>query len=108
MNKSICAVALLITIAGFITVAAGRIAPAQEKNKDKDNQEVKEAPEESGKTEVYMAKDGWRFRIKSPEGKSIAVGTVSFDKKEDCLKAVDVVKTALAKGKVIEIGDEKK
>jgi uncharacterized protein YegP (UPF0339 family) len=106
MGKIIRAIVLFSSITGLMTAAGATIVPTQVKDKDK--KEVKATPEESGNTEVYMAKDGWRFRIKNPEGKSIAVGVIAFDKKEDCLKAVDVVKTAMLKGKVIEIKDEKK
>jgi uncharacterized protein YegP (UPF0339 family) len=87
-----------------MTSAAWQSAPAQDKAK----KEVKAAPDQPGHAEVYMAKDGWRFRIKNPEGKSIAIGTIGFEKKEDCLKALDVVKGALTKGKVVEIDGEKK
>jgi hypothetical protein len=110
MGKFLRAVVLFSAIAGLMTAAGATLAPAQvkDKEKDKDKKDVKTAAEESGYTEVYMAKDGWRFRIKNPEGKSIAVGVISFEKKEDCLKAVEVVKTAMLKGKVIEIKEEKK
>ena len=54
-----------------------------------------------------MAKDGWRFRIKNAEGKSIAISTTGHDKKEDVMKLLDTVKATLTKGKV-EIKDDKK
>jgi uncharacterized protein YegP (UPF0339 family) len=108
MGKFLRALVLFSAIAGLMTAAGATFAPAQVKDKDKEKKDVKPTTEESGSTEVYMAKDGWRFRIKNPEGKSIAVGVISFEKKEDCLKAVEVVKTAMLKGKVIEIKDEKK
>ncbi|HEV3440661.1 MAG TPA: DUF1508 domain-containing protein [Gemmata sp.] len=112
MGKILRAVVLFAAIAGLMTAVGSAIAPAQvkdkDKDKDKDKKDTKAAPEEIGVTEVYKATDGWRFRIKSPDGKSLAIGTVMFDKKEDCLKAVEVVKTALLKGKVVELKDEKK
>jgi uncharacterized protein YegP (UPF0339 family) len=108
MGKILRAVVLFAAIAGLMTAVGSAIAPAQVKDKDKDKKDTKAAPEEIGATEVYKAADGWRFRIKSPDGKSLAIGTVMFDKKEDCLKAVEVVKTALLKGKVVELKDEKK
>ena len=109
MGKLICALVLFASIALLMTAAGATIAPAQVKDKDgKDKKDTKATTEDFGVTEVYMAKDGWRFKIKTPEGKSLAVGTISFDKKEDALKAVEVVKTALTKGKVVEIKDEKK
>ena len=91
----------LMSAGGLITVA-----PAQVKDKDK-KKDAKEA-EEIGVTEVYMAKDGWRFRIKNAEGKSIAIGVVGHDKKEDAMKVVEQVKHTLNKGKVDVIKEEKK
>jgi hypothetical protein len=110
MNKLLRALVLFAAIAGLMTAAGVAVEPAQvkDKDKDKDKKDAKPMAEENGNTEVYMAKDGWRFRIRNPEGKSIAIGTISFEKKEDCLKAVEVVKTAMLKGKVIEIKEEKK
>jgi hypothetical protein len=89
----------LMAAGGLITVA-----PAQDKDKGK----TKAAPEEIGVTEVYKAKDGWRFRIKNHEGKSVAIGTVGQDTKEEAVKIVEFVKTTLVKGKVEVLKEEKK
>jgi len=93
----------LMSAGGLITVA-----PAQVKDKDKDKKKDAKEAEEIGVTEVYMAKDGWRFRIKNAEGKSIAIGVVGHDKKEDAMKVVEQVKHTLNKGKVEVIKEEKK
>ncbi len=112
MSQLFRAALLSAAIAGLITTTAIPAAPAQVKKKDdkKDTKkDTKVAPgDEVGVTEVYMAKDGWRFRIKNSEGKSIAIGTIGFEKQADALKAVDMVKTALTKGKVNVLKDEKK
>jgi uncharacterized protein YegP (UPF0339 family) len=92
--------ALLALVAALVAAAGVSNAPAQPKDK-KDKEEV-------GTVEVYQAKDGWRFRVKNAEGKSVAIGTIGYDKKEDCLKVVDFVKTTLGKVKVTEIKEEKK
>lgn len=107
---------LFAAIAG-LTVGAGLpVAPAQVKKDDKktDPKDVKkddkktDAKDGIGVAEVYMAKDGWRFRIKNAEGKSIAIGTVGFEKKDEAMKALDAIKATLTKGKVVEIKEEKK
>jgi uncharacterized protein YegP (UPF0339 family) len=110
MGKFLRAFALFAAIAALMssTAVTSTMAQVKDKEKEKDKKDVKPTTEEPGSTEVYMAKDGWRFRIKNPEGKTLAVGVIAFEKKEDCLKAVEVVKTAVSKGKVIEIKDEKK
>lgn len=104
---------LLAVVAGLMISAGAPVAPAQVKDKDKkdDKKDVKKSDakdEEIGVTEVYMAKDGWRFRVKNAEGKSIAIGTVGFDKKEEAMKTVELLKATLTKGKVVEIKEEKK
>ena len=93
--------ALFALVAALVASTNVSHAPAQGKDKDKDKDEV-------GTIEVYKAKDGWRFRVKNAEDKSVAIGTVGYDKKEDCLKAVDFIKTTMAKAKVTEIKEEKK
>ncbi len=112
MVKLFRSLALVGVISGLVTVTDLSVAPAQVKDKDKekkdDKAKVDPKADEAGLTEVYKAKDGWRFRIKGPEGKSIAIGTVGFDKKEDALKMLEHVKTALAKVTVLESKDEKK
>ena len=77
MSKLFRAVVLVAALGAVM--AAGNLAttaPAQEKKK-------KATKEEVGITEVYKAKDGWRFRIKNLDGKSVAIGTVGFDTKDE-------------------------
>ena len=104
MGKLCRAVVLLAAIVA-VMYAGGltSIAPAQVKGK-----KGKGKPDEVGVTEVYKAKDGWRFRIKNGSGKSVAIGTVGFETKEDAEKMVDYVKTTLDKGKVNVLKEEKK
>lgn len=105
---------LFAAMAALVTATGLTSAPAQVKDKDKKTDKKTEdkakvdAPEEVGVAEVYLAKDGWRFRIKNAAGKSIAIGTVGYDKKEDCMKVLDVVKATLSKGKIVEMPEEKK
>ncbi len=102
----VAGIGALISAGGLVTVA-----PAQDKkDKDtkKDKKDTKATKEEIGVTEVYKAKDGWRFRIKNAEGKSVAIGTVGQDTKEEALQIVEFVKTTLAKGKVDVLKEEKK
>src|SRR5262249_60138585 len=112
MGKLLRLCVLFGAIAALMSATGLTTAPAQVKDKKDDKAKVDDkktdAKEEIGVTEVYMAKDGWRFRVKNTEGKSIAIGTIGYDKKEDCLKVVDAVKATLTKGKVVEIKDDKK
>ncbi len=101
MRTLIRSFALFALVAALVAAAGVSSAPALQKDK-KDKDEV------VGTIEVYKAKDGWRFRVKNAEDKSVAIGTVGYDKKEDCLKAVEFIKTTMAKAKVTEIKEEKK
>jgi uncharacterized protein YegP (UPF0339 family) len=102
VRKLFHAFALFAVIAALIAAGGLSTAPAVQKDKDK------EKKDEIGKIEVFQAKDGWRFRVVNEEGKSVAIGTVGFEKKEDCLKTLEYVKTTLAKAKVTEIKSDKK
>ena len=111
MRQLLRASVLFIAIAGLtVATSLNNPAPAQVKDKDKDKKDKKDdkasAPE-VGTIEVWQAKDGWRFRVRVDD-KSIAVGTIGYEKKEDALKAVEAVKAAMAKGKVVEVKDDKK
>ncbi len=113
MGKILRSFVLFAAIAGLMTATGLATAPAQVKDKDKKvdpkdaKKDVKKA-EEPGVTEVYMAKDGWRFRIKNAEGKSVAIGTIGFATKEDALRAIEMVKSTLNKGKLVDLKVEKK
>ena len=96
-------IALFAIVAAIVASAGLSDAPARQKEKDKDKK-----ADEVGTIEVYQAKDGWRFRIKNAEDKSVAIGTVGYETKAECLKAVDFVKTTMAKAKVTEIKEDKK
>ena len=104
MRTLLRSLALFAVVAALVASAGLSDAPARQKEKDKDAKKA----EEVGTIEVYQAKDGWRFRVKNAEGKSVAIGTVGYDKKEECLKAVDFLKTTMAKAKVTEVKDDKK
>ncbi|MCI0703174.1 MAG: DUF1508 domain-containing protein [Planctomycetia bacterium] len=100
MRKLFHAAVLFAGIAMLFAFCGLPSAPAQKKDKD-----------EVGTVEIYQAKDGWRFRVKNSEGKSIAIGTVGYEKKEDCEKVVEFLKTTMAKAKPVIIpgkGKEKK
>jgi uncharacterized protein YegP (UPF0339 family) len=112
MRKLIRSFVLFCAIAGIVASAALSDAPARQKDdkKDpkKDDKKDTKGAADVGAIEVYMAKDGWRIRVKNAEGKSVAIGTVGYDKQEDALKTVDFLKNTFAKGKVsVEKADKK-
>jgi hypothetical protein len=104
MSKLFRAVVLFAAIGAVM--AAGNLttfAPAQEKKKA-----PKVGKEEVGVTEIYKAKDGWRFKVMNSAGKSVAIGTVGFDTPDEAENMVEFVKNTLVKGKVNVSKDVKK
>lgn len=95
----------LATAAGwFPSAVQGQDPKAAPPEAKKDEKKA----EAAGVIEVYKAKDGWRFRVKNAEGKSVAIGTVGFPAKEDALRAIEMVKATLNGGKLVEISSDKK
>ncbi len=118
MRKLICSLALFAAV-GMLVASVAPSTAAQQKDKKEDKKDTKKEEkkdvkkdvkkDEPGTIEVYQGKDGWRYRVVGPDGKTIAIGIQGYAKKEDCLAAVEVLKTTLAKAKVTEINkDEKK
>lgn len=103
MRTAFRSLALFALVAGIVTSAGLSDAPALQKEKDKGEK----VAEEVGTVEVYQAKDGWRFRIKNAEAKTVAVAVVAYEKKDEALKVVEALKSGLGKAKVVEIKDEK-
>ena len=71
------------------------IAPAQDAKK-------KTKIERPGVAEIYEAKDGFRFRIKGPDDKSLAIAPKGYKTKQDCEKALETIKEILNTTKVVE------
>jgi uncharacterized protein YegP (UPF0339 family) len=61
-----------------------------------------------GSVEYYKNKKGdYRYRVKNAEGKTIAMPLpqMSWEKKEDCLRAIEELKVTLVKAKPMEVKD---
>jgi uncharacterized protein YegP (UPF0339 family) len=71
----------------------------------KDKKKVDSTAVKPGTIEVYKAKDGYRFRIKDHDGKTVAMPTTGYDEKEDCLKAIEFVKVTLNGAKPMDVKD---
>src|SRR4026208_663681 len=106
MRKLICQLALFVAggvVSAHVAPAAAAPQKKDDKKEAKKDEKKDENPGEPGGIEVYQGKDGWRFRVTNSEGKSIAIGMQGYAKKEDCLAAVELLKTTMAKGKVAEV-----
>ncbi|HKB02531.1 MAG TPA: hypothetical protein VKD90_09950 [Gemmataceae bacterium] len=99
MRRMFGLVALVVTLA---VVGASVVAPigAQEKAKAKAKKEAA-----VGSVEIYKAKDGFRFRIKDPEGKVIAMPPRARENQEDVAKDLEDIKATLNKAKPTAVKD---
>jgi uncharacterized protein YegP (UPF0339 family) len=89
----------LATVLGLLTVAGYDQASGQGKDKKKESPPAAK----TGTIEVYKAKDGYRFRIKDLDGKTVAMPTKGYDEKDDCLHALEFIKTTLNNAKPTEV-----
>jgi len=84
----------------------GSKAPAA-KGEPAQTKEAGKAATSGGVVEVYQAKDGWRFRIKNAQGKSLAIGVVGYATKEEALQVVQQVQGILNSQKVVTVEGKK-
>lgn len=115
MSRSLLLMAALAFCAGSTVT----LATAQETKKDtkkpvdpKKKVEEKADPKaEVGTIEIKknVEKGTWRYSIKNAEGKTIAMPLpqLNWETKEECLKAVEELKTILNKGKTTDFKDPK-
>src|SRR4051812_19997497 len=76
--------------------AKGKTTPTTKK-------EERKVEAKAGTVEVHKAKDGYRFRVKDADGKTVAMCTKGYEEKADCLKALDFVKATLAQARPTEV-----
>jgi len=106
----------LVLGAGTSAEMLALAVPTQEKEKRSEKKESgSKTPQSKGETgasqdtkamnagtvEVYQAKDGWRFRIKNAQGKSLAIGVVGYATKEEALRVVQQVHEILMTQKTV-------
>lgn len=84
-------------LAAALAVSAVAFATADDK---------KDPKKDAGVAEVYKGKDGWRFRIKGTDGKSIATSPKGYGDKEDALKMLDTIKDILTNTKPVEVPEK--
>ncbi|HUR53939.1 MAG TPA: DUF1508 domain-containing protein [Gemmataceae bacterium] len=109
MTKFVRSIVLAAAIAGLVSAAGMSVAPAQDKKKVDEKKTTTKKTEVSGSVEVYKDKAGeYRFKIVGEEGKALAMTTKGYEKKEDAIKALDMVKAILNTAKVTELKDDKK
>jgi uncharacterized protein YegP (UPF0339 family) len=97
MRRIIAVTVLSVSLAVVGSSVLTTSADAQDKSKAK-----KEAS--AGTVEIYKAKDGgYRYRIKTADGKTLAIPTRSHDNKDDVAKDLEEIKTILNKVKPTDV-----
>ena len=120
MSRSLMLMAALAFCAGStVTLATAQETkkdtkkPVDPKKKVEEKAEPKADPKATGAGTIELKKNvekgTWRYIIKNAEGTSIAMplAHLHWESKEECLKAVEELKLALNKGKVIDFKDSK-
>jgi uncharacterized protein YegP (UPF0339 family) len=107
MTKLARALALMTALAvltgGTLTLAAAQDKgkAAQKDTKKKDDKKADKA----GTVEIYKGKNGYRYRVKNADGKTIAMPLpqMAWETKKECEAAIDDLKATLEKGKVVDV-----
>jgi uncharacterized protein YegP (UPF0339 family) len=94
---------LIVIAAAMTAVAVPFGAPPADAQTRKEKESPKAAT--AGTVEVHKAKDGYRFRVKNADGKTVAMSPVGYDTKDEALKALEFVKATLDKAKPVEVKD---
>ncbi|MCZ2342941.1 MAG: DUF1508 domain-containing protein [Bacteroidales bacterium] len=94
MSRWIRRSGLLFTLA-TLSLALLSTAPAQVTKK-------KTGTDSPGVAEIYEGKDGFRFRIKGSDDKSLAISPKGYKTRADCEKALETIKDILTKTKVVD------
>jgi len=100
MRRVIAGVVLAVSLAVVGSSVLTTPADAQDKTKAKAKKEAA-----VGTVEIYKAKDGFRYRIKDPDGKVIAMPPRARESKEDVAKDLEEIKATLEKVKPSEVKD---
>lgn len=106
MSKLVRSLALMTALAAL---SAGTVSVAQDKGKTPQTKAAKKAEKAEGKAgsiEYYKNDKGkWRYSIKDENDKTVAMPLpqISYDSKEDCLKAIEALKKTLNEAKPKEV-----
>ena len=110
MSKLIRSLALMTALAAL---SAGTVSLAQEKGKAAAPQAKKADKKESKAAILYYKnadKDTWRFKVVGDNGKTfvIPLANISYESKEECLKAIDALKKIMSEVKPTEDKEKSK
>jgi uncharacterized protein YegP (UPF0339 family) len=96
----------MVTLAAALGVlAAGGLTPADAQDKDAKARKVKGKTKDAvdgGTIEVYKAKDGFRFRIKSGDGRTMAMPARGVETRAEVIKNIEDIKAILNKAQPMD------
>ena len=101
--RKLCGLLALVLALGVLASNGISPADAQDKAKTKKTKDTKAAKDAAGTIEIYKGKDGFRFRIKDGEGKSLAISTRARETRAEVVDDLDTIKTTLGKAKPMDV-----
>jgi uncharacterized protein YegP (UPF0339 family) len=99
---------LIVLTVGLGVLGATSFAPAEAQDKDPKAKKMKDKDKKDkggGTVEIYKAKDGYRFRVKDADGKTLAMPPRGHDSRDQVMKDLDAIKAILAKSRPTEVKD---
>ena len=97
-------IAFAALVSGTASLASNQDPKAKPKTDDKKKvDDKKDDKKPQGKIEIYEAKKGWRYRILNNDDKTVAMPAKSYEKKEDVLKELELIKSILNSEKPKEV-----
>jgi uncharacterized protein YegP (UPF0339 family) len=98
MTKLLRTCALMTALAVLAGGTTTLVVAQEKKKKEKSEAKV-------GSVEIYKAKNGFRYRIKNGDGKTVAMPLpqMSWETKKEVEDAISDLKETLNKGKVVDV-----
>jgi uncharacterized protein YegP (UPF0339 family) len=96
----------LALMTALAALAGGTMTLAVAQDTKKAAQDKKKADKgKVGTVEIYKGKNGFRYRVKNADGKTIAMPLpqAAWETKKECEEAIDDLKETLTKGKVVDV-----
>ena len=111
MSKLVRSLALMTALAAL---SVGTVSVAQEKAKTPPTSATNKVDKKESKAAILYYKssdkDTWRFKVVGENGKTfvIPLAQISYESKEECLKAIEALKKIMSEVKPTEDKSEKK
>jgi hypothetical protein len=94
----------LALIAALAVLTGGAVTFSTAQDAKKAVKEGKEGSDKVGTIEIYKGKNGFRYRVKNGDGKTVAMPLpqAAWETRQECLKAIEELQAILEKGKIVD------